>query len=96
MAREFGADPRSLIIPEQHLPAAAPPGVDLPPPPDMAEILGQAEARFALEIAAAGGHHLMLTGPPGAGKTMLAERLPGLLPDLGDPARMETPPPCIR
>jgi len=49
---------------------------------DLAEVLGQAAARRALEVAAAGGHHLFLSGPPGAGKTMLAERLPGLLPDL--------------
>jgi magnesium chelatase family protein len=52
---------------------------------DLAEVLGQAEARWCVEVAAAGGHHLLLEGPPGAGKTMLAERLPGLLPDL-DPA----------
>ncbi|MGW1072572.1 YifB family Mg chelatase-like AAA ATPase [Streptomyces sp. NPDC002537] len=50
--------------------------------PDMAEVAGQHMARKALEIAAAGGHHLYLKGPPGAGKTMLAERLPGLLPPL--------------
>ncbi|HET6697491.1 MAG TPA: YifB family Mg chelatase-like AAA ATPase [Nocardioidaceae bacterium] len=49
---------------------------------DMADVLGMADARFALEVAAAGGHHLMLSGPKGAGKTTLAERLPGLLPDL--------------
>ncbi|WP_377269201.1 YifB family Mg chelatase-like AAA ATPase [Peterkaempfera sp. SMS 1(5)a] len=49
---------------------------------DMADVAGQCEARRALEIAAAGGHHLYLKGPPGAGKTMLAERLPGLLPPL--------------
>ena len=49
---------------------------------DLAEVLGQAEARWSVEVAAAGGHHLLLEGPPGAGKTMLAERLPGLLPDL--------------
>ncbi|HVW81216.1 MAG TPA: YifB family Mg chelatase-like AAA ATPase [Mycobacteriales bacterium] len=54
---------------------------------DLADVVGQDEARHAVEIAAAGGHHLMLTGPPGVGKTMLAERLPGLLPDLeGDEA----------
>jgi magnesium chelatase family protein len=49
---------------------------------DMADVLGLADARYALEVAAAGGHHLMLTGPKGAGKTTLAERIPGLLPDL--------------
>ncbi|WP_329583625.1 YifB family Mg chelatase-like AAA ATPase [Kitasatospora sp. NBC_01250] len=50
--------------------------------PDLADVAGQEEARQALEIAAAGAHHLYLKGPPGAGKTMLAERLPGLLPPL--------------
>jgi len=50
--------------------------------PDLAEVLGQVMARMALEICAAGGHHLSLLGPPGAGKTMLAERLPGILPPL--------------
>ncbi len=50
--------------------------------PDLADVAGQLLARQALEIAAAGGHHLYLSGPPGAGKTMLAERLPGLLPAL--------------
>lgn len=55
----------------------------LPPrKPDMAEVAGQRAARTALEVAAAGGHHLLFMGPPGAGKTMLAERLPGLLPPL--------------
>ena len=43
---------------------------------------GMADARYAVEVAAAGGHHLMLSGPKGAGKTTLAERIPGLLPDL--------------
>ncbi|MFF9318228.1 YifB family Mg chelatase-like AAA ATPase [Streptomyces sp. NPDC014735] len=50
--------------------------------PDLADVAGQELPRRALEVAAAGGHHLMLTGPPGAGKTMLAERLPAILPEL--------------
>jgi len=50
--------------------------------PDLADVVGQSEARYALEVAAAGGHHLAMIGPPGAGKTMIAERLPGLLPPL--------------
>ena len=49
---------------------------------DLADVMGMADAKYALEVAAAGGHHLLLSGPKGAGKTTLAERLPGLLPDL--------------
>jgi magnesium chelatase family protein len=51
--------------------------------------VGQAAGRRAVEVAAAGGHHLFMTGPPGAGKTMLAERLPGLLPALDEQAALE-------
>ena len=50
--------------------------------PDLGDVHGQSQARFALEVAAAGGHHLFLHGAPGSGKTLLAERLPGLLPTL--------------
>lgn len=57
--------------------------------PDLVDVIGQHEPRRALEIAAAGGHHLYLVGPPGAGKTMLAERLAGLLPALDDEQAME-------
>jgi magnesium chelatase family protein len=57
--------------------------------PDLADVVGQSQARFAVEVAAAGAHHLMLTGPPGIGKTMLAQRLPGLLPRLADEEALE-------
>jgi len=56
---------------------------------DLAEMLGQAEARLAAEICAAGGHNLSLLGPPGAGKTMLAERLPTIMPPLDVAAAIE-------
>ncbi|SUA46732.1 Competence protein ComM [Nocardia africana] len=56
---------------------------------DLNEVVGQDEARWALEVAAAGGHHLLLTGPPGIGKTMLAQRLPGLLPPLTESESLE-------
>jgi magnesium chelatase family protein len=59
------------------------------PPPDLGDVVGQAAGRRAVEVAAAGGHHLLLAGPPGAGKTMLAERLPGLLPPLDEAAALE-------
>jgi magnesium chelatase family protein len=59
------------------------------PAPDLADVRGQAAPRRALEVAAAGGHSLLLIGPPGAGKSMLAQRLPGLLPPLGDEAALE-------
>lgn len=59
------------------------------PVPDLADVRGQAQARRALEIAAAGAHHLLLIGPPGCGKTLLASRLPGLLPEASDAEALE-------
>ncbi|WP_114561488.1 YifB family Mg chelatase-like AAA ATPase [Desertihabitans aurantiacus] len=63
-------------------PQAVPDPVEQPATKDVCEVVGQPEAKWALEVAAAGRHHLFLQGPPGVGKTMLAERLPGLLPEL--------------
>ncbi|MCM3887208.1 YifB family Mg chelatase-like AAA ATPase [Frankia sp. R82] len=56
---------------------------------DLAEVVGQSRGRLAVEVAAAGGHHLYMQGPPGSGKTMLADRLPGLLPELDRGASLE-------
>ena len=58
--------------------------------PDLGDVRGQETAKRALEIAAAGGHHILMVGPPGTGKTMLANRLPGLLPRMGEAQALET------
>ena len=63
-------------------PPALPGIAEVPHGPDLADVKGMESAKRALEISAAGGHSLMMIGPPGAGKSMLAARLPGLLPDL--------------
>ena len=69
-----GIVPTPVSTPEQPAPAGR--------LPDLCDVVGQPEARAALEVAAAGRHHMLMVGTPGAGKTMLAERLPGLLPPL--------------
>ncbi|OLT46835.1 YifB family Mg chelatase-like AAA ATPase [Cellulosimicrobium sp. CUA-896] len=87
VARLHGAD---LERPAGHVavPAARPSAV-VRRDGDLVDVLGQDEARHALEVAAAGGHHLLLVGAPGAGKTMLASRLPGILPDLTESEAVE-------
>ncbi len=67
------------------------PGVADPPAPgpDLAQVKGQETAKRALEIAAAGGHNLLMSGPPGAGKSLMAACLPGILPDLGPGEALE-------
>ena len=74
----------------RQLPAAEAPRVVPVEGPDLADVRGQARARRALEVAAAGAHHLLFVGPPGCGKTLLASRLPGLLPEAGEAEALET------
>src|SRR5207302_1972374 len=73
-------EPDPIVPPRAH---------DPPPLPDLADVRGQERARRALEIAATGGHNLLLAGPPGTGKTMLARRLPAILPPLSPSEALE-------
>ena len=72
------------------LPDAEAPEASTSPLPDLADVRGQLQARRALEIAAAGCHHLLLLGSPGCGKTLLASRLPGILPEASEDEALET------
>lgn len=96
VAETAGADPQGLIRPtKRSTHTTARDGDDTSVSGDaadfvdLADVAGQYDGRAAVELAAAGGHHLLMCGPPGAGKTLLAERLPGLLPELDDAAATE-------
>ena len=84
LLHRFGADVPPSPAREPSVPAAQEPAgtEQATHRPDFADVLGQARARRAAEVAAAGAHHLLLTGPPGTGKTMIASRLPSILPPL--------------
>lgn len=93
----LGVDPQGLVFPARHLLSGNSHGDETSEEvpgcavlPDLADVQGQAHAKFALQVAAAGAHHLIMVGSPGSGKTMLAERLPTILPDLDRVASLET------
>ncbi len=74
----------------RHFPSPPTSDENTTPVPDLAEVRGQAQARRALEVAAAAGHNLLMMGPPGTGKSMLAARLPGILPPMNEQEALET------
>ncbi|WP_222565445.1 YifB family Mg chelatase-like AAA ATPase [Novilysobacter antarcticus] len=80
----------AMLSGHKSLPRAEAPALARSAGPDLADVRGQAHARRALEVAAAGGHHLLLVGPPGCGKTLLASRLPGLLPAASDAEALDS------
>jgi magnesium chelatase family protein len=80
-----------LIIGRQLPPATfIAPDIETHPKPDLSDVRGQAHAKRALEVAAAGGHSMLMIGPPGSGKSMLASRLPGILPSMTEPEALES------
>jgi len=88
--RGAAIDAGALLPPVEVEPVMTDTTPALPPPvAELADVVGNEVGVRAMLVAAAGGHHVLLLGPPGAGKTMLAERLPGLLPDLDPPAALE-------
>ena len=92
-AQVFGArtllEVCALLSGQKALPAVSPAPLRPRAGPDMRDVRGQLQARRALEIAAAGEHHLLFSGPPGCGKTLLASRLPGLLPPMDESQALE-------
>ena len=80
----------AMLAGQKALPEAVAPATTRDAGPDLSDVRGQAHARRALEIAAAGGHHLLLVGPPGCGKTLLASRLTGVLPEASEDEALES------
>ncbi|MGV7208394.1 YifB family Mg chelatase-like AAA ATPase [Oxalobacteraceae bacterium A2-2] len=78
-------DPQAMLARHEAAPPAAAPAY-----PDFADVKGQQNAKRALVVAAAGGHSVLMVGPPGAGKTMLATRFPGILPEMSDAEALES------